>query len=204
MPSRVNAKYRTCALSGQSLALCSHLVTDVRGGGPMSCWYDPRMSRTLVLNASNEPLSVVTARRAVVLLLRERADLVAPLGLTWHAASVVFDVPAVVRLRRYVPVPYARSVPISRRAVFMRDQHSCQYCGASAENVDHVVPKVQGGEHRWDNVVAACRRCNTRKGGRTPAQAGLVLRKAPMKPGRFDWVQIAAGGTPHASWGPFL
>lgn len=157
-----------------------------------------------MLNASNEPLSVVAARRGMVLVLRGTADPVAHLDETWHAETDSFDVPSVVRLRRYVPVPYARSIPLNRRAIFMRDGHRCQYCGSSAENVDHVIPKVQGGRHTWDNVVAACRRCNTRKGGRTPAQAGLTLTSKPSKPGRFDWVHVAAGGNPHASWRPFI
>lgn len=147
---------------------------------------------------------MVAARRGVVLVLRGTADVVAPLGEVWNAGTASVEVPAVVRLRRYVRVPYHRTLPLSRRAVFLRDDHRCQYCGGKAENIDHVVPKVQGGKHRWDNVVAACRRCNTRKGGRTPAQAGLTLRRVPSKPGRFDWVQVAAGGSPHVSWTPFL
>ena len=164
----------------------------------------PAVARTLVLNASNEPLSVVPVRRGVVLVLRGTADPVAGLGETWRAGATSVDVPSVVRLRRYVNVPYARSVPLNRRAIFLRDGHRCQYCGDHAENVDHVIPKVQGGMHRWENVVAACRRCNTRKGGRTPQQAGLRLRRQPVRPGRFDWVHVAAGGTPHATWAPFL
>ncbi|MCB1246185.1 MAG: HNH endonuclease [Acidimicrobiia bacterium] len=162
------------------------------------------MMRTLVLNASNEPLSVVPARRALVLLLRERADMVAPSPRIWHSESATFDVPSVVRLRRYIPVPYRRTAPLSRRAIFLRDDHTCQYCGQHAENVDHVVPKVQGGGHEWENVVAACRRCNTRKGGRTPAEAGLTLRRKPSVPGRFDWVRVAGGGSTDRSWQPFL
>jgi 5-methylcytosine-specific restriction endonuclease McrA len=162
------------------------------------------VARTLVLNASNEPLSVVAARRGVVLVMRGTADPVAPMGQVWNSGSTSVEVPAVVRLRRYIPVPYRRSVPLSRRAVFMRDNHRCQYCGSSAENIDHVIPKVQGGQHRWENVVAACRRCNTRKGGRTPSQAGLTLSRKPGEPGRFDWVHVAAGGSPHSAWTPFI
>lgn len=164
----------------------------------------PAAMRTLVLNASNEPLSVVSARRALVLLLRQRAVVVSESEWVWHAESDEFRLPSVVRLSRYVRVPYRRSVPLSRRAVFLRDDHQCQYCGRYAENIDHVVPKVQGGKHRWDNVVASCRRCNTRKGGRTPSQAGLRLQRPPSAPGRFDWVHVAAGGHPDQSWVPYL
>ncbi|GMQ93466.1 MAG: HNH endonuclease [Acidimicrobiia bacterium] len=171
----------------------------------MWSWYAGRtLVRTLVLNASNEPLSVVAARRAVVLVFRDRADLVASSERTWHAASIAVDVPSVVRLRRYVPVPYDRTIPLSRRAIFLRDEHRCQYCGRRAENIDHVIPKVQGGSHTWENVVASCRRCNTRKGGRTPAQAGLALIRKPARPGRFDWVHIAAGGLTDRTWEQFL
>ncbi len=160
--------------------------------------------RTLVLNASNEPLSVVSARRALVLLLRERAVVVARSNRTWRAETDVFDVPSVVRLRRYVNVPYRRAMPLSRRAIFLRDEHRCQYCGLHAENVDHVIPKVQGGTHCWDNVVASCQRCNSRKGGRTPTQAGLKLRRQPSTPGRFDWVHVAAGGRADTAWHEYL
>ena len=173
-------------------------------GDPASLATLRPVARTLVLNASNEPLSVVAARRGVVLVMRGTADPVAPMGQVWNSGSTSVEVPAVVRLRRYIPVPYRRSVPLSRRAVFMRDNHRCQYCGSSAENIDHVIPKVQGGQHRWENVVAACRRCNTRKGGRTPSQAGLTLSRKPGEPGRFDWVHVAAGGSPHSAWTPFI
>lgn len=172
--------------------------------GFRSRWYDFEPMRTLVLNASNEPLSVVSARRALMLLLRERAVVVAQSERTWHAELESFAVPSVVRLRRYVSVPYRRAVPLSRRAIFLRDEHRCQYCGRHAENIDHVVPKVQGGTHRWENVVASCRRCNSRKGGRTPAQAGLTLQRKPTAPGRFDWVHVAAGGRAEKAWQPFL
>jgi 5-methylcytosine-specific restriction endonuclease McrA len=162
------------------------------------------VSRTLILNASNEPLSVVAARRAVMLVYRGRAEIVATHSYQWHTTVSTFDVPLVVRLRRYVNVPYRRSIPLSRRAIFQRDDHRCQYCGKRAENIDHVIPKVQGGKHNWENVVASCQRCNSRKGGRTPAQAGLDLSRKPVRPGRFDWVHVAANGRTHEAWEPFL
>jgi len=168
-------------------------------------WYPDRtLVQTLILNASNEPLSVVSARRAIVLVYRQRADLIASTDRRWRAESVTFEVPSVVRLRRYVPLPYNRTIALTRRAVFLRDGHRCQYCGRRAENIDHVIPKVQGGAHTWENVVASCQRCNTRKGGRTPLQAGLDLTSSPSRPGRFDWVHLAVGGETDRTWGPFL
>jgi 5-methylcytosine-specific restriction endonuclease McrA len=81
-----------------------------------------------------------------------------------------------------VRVPYRAHAPLTRRAVFARDAWTCQYCGASAENLDHVVPRSRGGLHVWENVVAACRRCNTRKEDRTPSEAGFSLSRQPFAP----------------------
>jgi 5-methylcytosine-specific restriction endonuclease McrA len=162
------------------------------------------MARALVLNASLEPLSVVPVRRALVLVLGDRADVVASNGVVWHSERITMPSPSVIQLRRYVAVPYARRVPVNRRTVFHRDRYSCQYCGRQAENLDHVIPRSRGGEHTWKNVVAACRRCNTRKGGRTPGEAGLQLRRSPEAPPRDSWVAAALSGLPDVEWEPYL
>ncbi len=167
-------------------------------------WYDFRMSRALVLNASLEPLSVVSVRRALVLVLRERADVLVANGAVWRSAMISIPSPSVVRLKRYVRVPYQRQVPVNRGTVFQRDGHRCQYCGRQAENLDHVVPRSQGGEHSWSNVVAACRRCNTKKGGRTPAQAGVELASVPRHPHADTWVAAAIGGSVDPDWVPYV
>ena len=160
--------------------------------------------KALVLNASYEPLSVVPVRRAVVLVLHNRADVVESNGKVWRSERIDLASPSVIRLRQFVRVPYARRVPLNRRAVFLRDSHECQYCNRSAENIDHVVPKTQGGTHNWENVVASCRRCNTKKGGRTPDQAGLVLRRRPTVPRRHSWVLVAIGTEPDPAWEQYL
>ena len=162
------------------------------------------MSRALVLNATYEPLSVVSARRAVVLVLHERAEVIESNGSMWHSEHIAMSSPSVIKLRRYVKVRMDRRVPLNRRSIFLRDGFACQYCSRPAENVDHVVPRSQGGRHAWDNVVAACRRCNTKKGGRTPEQAGLVLRAIPRPPARQGWVAFSAGMRPDPSWEPYL
>jgi 5-methylcytosine-specific restriction endonuclease McrA len=162
------------------------------------------MPRALVLNASYEPLSVVSVRRALVLVLRNRADVLVTNGKVWHAEHVEMASPSVIRLRTFVRVPYARRVPLNRKTVFMRDGFSCQYCDGPAENLDHVVPKSQGGDHTWENVVAACRRCNSRKGGRTPTQAGLSLRRRPLAPREHSWLIVATGVRPDPAWEPYL
>ncbi len=162
------------------------------------------MARALILNATYEPLSVVPTRRAIVLVLNAKADVVETNGAVWRSEHMEIPSPSVIRLRNFVAVPYARRVPLNRRAVFLRDDYTCQYCGARAENVDHVVPKTQGGRHEWLNVVAACRRCNSKKGGRTPSQAGLRLRRSPREPDRHAWVAVALGSDPDVAWEPYL
>jgi 5-methylcytosine-specific restriction endonuclease McrA len=140
------------------------------------------MGRALVLNASDSPLAVVAARRAVVLVLKEKAEVVASNGMIFRSERISIEAPSIVRLRRYVRIPYRPHAPLTRRAVFARDDWSCQYCGAAAENLDHVVPRSRGGTHTWDNVVASCRRCNARKENKTPVEAGFRLVRTPFAP----------------------
>ena len=112
-------------------------------------------------------------------------------------------VPSVIRLHHFVRVPYRNRVPLSRRAVFARDGHRCQYCNRAAENIDHVVPRSRGGPHAWDNVVASCRSCNARKEDRLLADSGLNLRRQPREPHANLWV-VATAGTLDPAWEPYL
>lgn len=149
------------------------------------------MGRALVLNATDAPLAVVPARRAVVLVLKEKAEVVLSNGAMFRSEHIAIDAPSVVRLRRFVRLPYRPHAPLTRRAVFVRDAWSCQYCGTSAENLDHVVPRSRGGLHVWENVVAACRRCNAKKMDRTPTEAGFRLLRQPFAP--TDGLRLTLG-----------
>jgi len=120
-----------------------------------------------------------------------------------HSERRAFAVPSVIRLTYFVKVPFRARAALSRRAVFVRDGHRCQYCGANAENIDHIVPRSRGGEHVWENVVAACRPCNTRKEDRLLHEVGLVLRRKPMAPRELTWIVVAVG-TVHPHWEPYL
>jgi 5-methylcytosine-specific restriction endonuclease McrA len=161
------------------------------------------MSRALVLNASYEPLCVVSTRRALLLLLDAKAELVHATDRLFHSERCAFAEPSVVRLAYYVKVPYQARIALNRRAVFARDGHRCQYCGASAENIDHVIPRSRGGLHVWDNVVAACRPCNTRKRDRLLEESGLKLRRTPSVPRERAWILVAGGGV-RPDWEPYL
>lgn len=161
------------------------------------------MSGALVLNVTYEPLGIVAVRRAVCLVLDEKADIVAHDRNPVCSVSTSVPRPLVVRLRYMVKVPYRRHLAISRRAIFARDDHRCQYCGEAADSIDHVLPRSRGGKHVWENVAAACRRCNTRKRDRTPEEAGMHLVRPCAAPRSNGFVTIATSRVPDA-WRPFL
>jgi 5-methylcytosine-specific restriction endonuclease McrA len=140
------------------------------------------VSGALVLNATYEPLCVVPLRRAVVLVLAEKAVIVEAGDEVMHSERTSIQVPTVVRLSHFVRVPYRREVPLTRRAVLDRDAHQCVYCGGRADTIDHVRPRSRGGTHIWTNVVAACARCNHRKGDRLLAELGWHLPAPPHQP----------------------
>jgi 5-methylcytosine-specific restriction endonuclease McrA len=142
--------------------------------------------RVLVLNASYEPLQIISVRRAVVLLLQEKAELIEAAEQRLRASTFSVESPLVIRLVRYIRIPRRLKLPCSRRGVLARDRDTCQYCGVQPGRaqltIDHVVPRSQGGLTLWDNVVTACRECNRKKGGRTPEQAYMNLLTKPRQP----------------------
>ena len=160
--------------------------------------------RTLVLNAGYEPLAVVSFKRALVLVMNDKATIIERVeGDPVWAARAAYDRPAVILLTRYVRVPGARRVPVTRRGVLRRDAHHCGYCGKAASTIDHVMPRSRGGEDSWENLVAACVRCNNAKGDRTPQEMGWELRLVPHAPRGGQWT---VRGTERADprWEPYL
>lgn len=141
--------------------------------------------QVLVLNASYEPLSLVSVRRAVVLLLREKAELLEATQQMLRSNRQTMAVPLVIRLVHYVRLPH-RKVPATRAAVMLRDAFVCQYCGETPGRhlltVDHVIPRSRGGSHDWDNLVTACTRCNQKKGSLTPDEASMHPLRKPFEP----------------------
>lgn len=161
------------------------------------------MSVTLVLNATYEPLCVVPLRRAVVLVLAEKATVLEVGAGVLRSARTAVPAPSVVRLSRYVRVPYRHAAPLTRRAVMQRDGHRCVYCSAKAETIDHVVPRSRGGAHEWANVVAACARCNARKADRLLAEIGWSLPAPPCAP--VGTVALLVGyARRDPAWTPYL
>jgi len=181
-------------------------------------------SPTLVLNRSWVPINVTTARRAVVMTFVDLARIVdvrtyelfsferwvsrGPTnGKIIRGVDVAFDVPEVVIVRKYDHVPKG-GVVFSRRNLYRRDGFTCQYCGnrpgTQELTLDHVQPRSQGGRTTWENCVLACTACNTRKGGRTPAEAGMHLRTEPRKPEWSPWYSFARRFKKPRSWDAFI
>ena len=156
-----------------------------------------------MLNASYEPLCVVSGRRAAVLVLTAKAVPVAAGDGFLHSEHATMAVPAVVRLARYVRVPYRATVPLTRKAVFSRDGGRCVYCGATATSLDHVVPRSRGGPHTWDNVVSACGRCNHIKADRGITELGWRMATLPTVPAGTAWRVIGARRV-DPRWRPYL
>ena len=157
------------------------------------------MQRVLVLNATYEPLSIVSVQRAVVLLLKEKAELVEAAAERLHASRTSVPVPLVIRLVYYVRIPHPVVLAPTRRSVALRDNFTCQYCGATPGRglltLDHILPRSRGGPTTWENVVAACRTCNMRKGNRTPDEAHMVLRKTPGRPHYVAFLLLSEVGS---------
>lgn len=152
------------------------------------------MSHALVLNASFEPLHIVTWQRALQLLFQGKVEVVEESDQEVRTVRFTIKVPAVLRLLHYVPLKRKKEiVRFSRINIFLRDQNTCQYCGSqfprSHLTLDHVVPIVQGGKKCWENIVTACKPCNQRKGGRTPLQANMHLIRKPKQP---NWLPTAS------------
>jgi 5-methylcytosine-specific restriction endonuclease McrA len=165
------------------------------------------MHRVLVLNATYEPLSIVSVQRAVVLLLKEKAELIEAATERLHAARSSIPVPLVIRLVYYVRIPHPVVLAPTRKSVALRDNYTCQYCGATPGRafltLDHVIPRSRGGQTTWENVITACRACNMRKGDRTPDEAGLVLRKRPGRPHYLAFLLLAEAA-PRDVWSKYV
>jgi 5-methylcytosine-specific restriction endonuclease McrA len=161
------------------------------------------MSQALVLNATYEPLGVVSERRALILVLNSRAIMVEDSGTVLHFAGGQVSLPAVIRLTKYVRVPYRNRVPLSRRAIFARDGGRCVYCTAPATSIDHVVPRSRGGGHNWENVVSACHRCNHVKADRHLKELGWRMRSMPREPSGAAW-RVLGSGRADERWLPYL
>jgi len=189
--------------------------------------------KVLVLNRMYAAVRVVSARRAFTLLCKQVAEVIAlddgrytnydfetwaeiselrrqfePEAHDWiRTPRLEIAVPKIIRLLGYDRFP-KQQVKLNRRNLYARDNNRCQYCGkhfpTKELTLDHVVPRVQGGEHTWQNLVCACVKCNARKGGRTPEQANMKLIRRPVRPKRNPTIMLRLGSAKYQSWKAFL
>jgi 5-methylcytosine-specific restriction endonuclease McrA len=190
-------------------------------------------AKVLVLNRYYSAIRVIDARRAFVLLAKEIAEVIAVEDgsyvsypfTTWtelsefrrqfeekdhdwvRTARISIAVPKIVRVLAFDRLP-REQVKLNRRNIYARDANRCQYCGKTFPTreltLDHVKPRVQGGGNSWTNLVCACVKCNARKGGRTPEQAGVRLIREPIKPKRNPAISLRLGSPKYESWKAFL
>lgn len=161
-------------------------------------------SSVLVLNQNYEPLNICQARRAVVLMLRGKAEVLESDSREIRSPSFSIHLPSVIRLVYLVkrPQPQRR---LTRREILIRDRYTCQYCGKETREltIDHVIPRHLGGKHDWDNVVSACKACNHRKAGRSPKEAGMKLIRRPSEPPPVRYYIVYPVQT-HPEWEKYL
>jgi 5-methylcytosine-specific restriction endonuclease McrA len=160
----------------------------------------------LLLNATFEPLTALPLRRAVVLVVCGKAEVVHgdPTGIVMHSATSSVAIPSVIRLSNYVRVPYRGRVPLTRAGLMHRDRYRCAYCGGRAETIDHVVPRSRGGPHTWQNCVASCAKCNHRKADKLLSELGWRLRVVPAAPRGPHWRLLAGVADADPLWLPYL
>src|SRR5215212_6556171 len=161
----------------------------------------------LVLNQNYEPLNVCNTRRALVLVIDGKAEVLEAYDCTVASASRVFQSPSVIRLIYMIRRPRPK-VKLTRREVFIRDGYTCQYCGRQAGDltIDHVIPRSRGGPHTWDNLVSACKTCNHRKGGKSLGEARMQLKTIPKEPsaGIYYTIERRLDTALNAGWEKFL
>jgi 5-methylcytosine-specific restriction endonuclease McrA len=162
--------------------------------------------RVLVLNATYEPINVCTVRRATVLVLKSKAEVLERGKGVLRSERLALERPVVIRLITYVKVPRdMHRRKITRKAVLARDSWTCQYCGQHKPGltVDHVIPRSRGGESVWENIVAACASCNRRKGNRLPREASMHPKRRPRPPGPLVFIRISSPRIPN-TWERYL
>jgi 5-methylcytosine-specific restriction endonuclease McrA len=165
------------------------------------------MLSVLLLNTSFEPLKVISWQRAVSMIFSGKIEVIEEYDHSIRSVTLVIKAPAVVRLLRFVKAG-KKSPPLCRSNIMARDNFQCQYCSKDLTSreatLDHVKPRSQGGKTSWENIVCSCGSCNRKKGGRTPAEARMLLLKKPIKPDWLPVLNIKFHGKIPLSWKNFL
>jgi 5-methylcytosine-specific restriction endonuclease McrA len=179
-------------------------ILEFEGHEPLSGRSPSLSGKVLLLNGNYEPLSICTVQKAIILIFMEKAELVtAAEGKVVRSASAAMEYPSIIRLSTFIHIPF-KKVILSRKNILRRDGHQCQYCGVrTGLTVDHIIPKSRGGEDSWENLTAACLRCNNRKGDRTPEEAHMHLKRKPVRPNHVVFLRQYVGKIDKC-WEPYL
>ncbi len=159
----------------------------------------------MILNQNYEPINIFSARKAILLLYLGKAELIdSKDGKYVRSSTSQMPFPSIVRLSVYVHIPFKKII-LSRKNILKRDGHKCQYCGKSGGNltIDHIVPRSQGGEDTWENLVAACVSCNNRKDDRSPDEVSMKLLRKPMRPNHITFIKHTLNRIDDR-WKPYL
>lgn len=161
-------------------------------------------AKVLLLNQNYEPLTIVSAKKAIILVYLEKVEIIEKRDRLVHSQYRALPLPSIIRLVCYVCVP-KKKVELTRRNIIKRDNYRCQYCASTRGplTVDHVVPKTRGGVDNWENLVCACVTCNNKKGNRTPEQAHMPLLRRPKRPTYLFFIQNFLGSC-EDTWKPYL
>ena len=170
----------------------------------INTYNDILSGKVLVLNQSYEPIYISTIKKAIVLVILSKAELIAPKqGIIIHSIKQNYPYPSVIRLSRYFKT--TRKVLLTRKNLFYRDDSTCQYCGKKLKDltIDHIIPKSRGGADTWENLVTACHVCNNKKGNLTPEEANIKLLSIPRKPNYIAFLKKFIENIDE-NWKPFL
>lgn len=165
-------------------------------------------SRVLVLSSSYEAINICSAKRALIMIFKGVAQMVEQNGRVVHSPSISIEVPEVIKLNRYIRLPY-KDITFCKKNVFLRDNHTCQYCGKKVSSsdltVDHVIPISKGGRDYWENVVTACAKCNHKKGDQLPEDIDLFPARRPKKPSSATYLHLVRHlGQKKEKWRKYL
>jgi 5-methylcytosine-specific restriction endonuclease McrA len=158
-------------------------------------------SKVLVLNETLAPINICSWRRAMTMIFKGKAITVENSD---RLLNHRYFLPFVIRLVNYVSIPY-NSVVLTRKNIYLRDNHTCQYCGKGSNlTIDHIIPRSRGGKDVWENIVACCVRCNNRKGDRLPEEVGMQLRKRPYRPPSSLYLHVTRLNTIPRCWNDYF
>ena len=160
-------------------------------------------NKVLLLNNSYEPISIITAKKAVIMYFLDKVDVVKKSKIVINSLYLKFNIPEVIKLKNYIYIKHSK-IPLTRKNILKRDNNICQYCGKNKSEItiDHILPKDKGGNDSWNNLVVACKRCNMIKGNYLLKDIDMQLIRKPFEPTKIIYLQNV--GKNNKSWHPYL